>query len=171
MDTDLFWRKFLKDGDEQSFSLIYNRHIDKLYTYGVQLGYHDETCKDAIQDVFFKLFTSRENLKQVNNLGAYLFKSFKNRLIDIARKDSKTKNIDHHENESFRMEITILDDIIDAENAVSLKSKVDKLLSCLTPLQREAVYLRYMLELTYDEIAELLNINPESAYCVLLIKS
>ena len=162
MNTNLMWQRFLKEGDNHSFSVIYNTHVDKLYSYGIHLGFQSETCKDAIQDIFYKLFLSRENLKHVNNCSAYLSKSFKNRLIDIIRKNPKTQNIDFV-NESFSINITIQDKIIDAEKAALLKYRVEQLLQTLTAQQREAVYLRYMLELDYNEISEMLDINPESA--------
>jgi len=156
------WRSFLKNGDNHSFSILYNSHIDKLYSYGIHLGFQKETCKDAIQDVFFKLYTSRESLTQIDNISAYLFKSFKNRLVDIVRKNTNTQIVELV-NQPFSLDITILDNIIDAEEAILLKNKVEKLLKSLTAQQREAVYLRYMHELSYDEISELLNIKAESA--------
>ncbi|NLA61920.1 MAG: RNA polymerase sigma factor [Bacteroidales bacterium] len=162
MNMDKLWQKFLKYGDDHSFSLIYNSHIDKLYSYGIHLGFHSEECKDAIQDVFYKLYLSSENLSRVNNIAAYLFTSLKNRLIDISRKDSKIQKVELI-NQSFSIDVTILDNIIDAEKAVILKNKVDELLASLTPQQREAVYLRYMHDLNYNEISELLDINPDSA--------
>jgi RNA polymerase sigma factor (sigma-70 family) len=159
---DKLWQKFLKYGDDHSFSLIYNSHIDKLYSYGIHLGFHSELCKDAIQDVFYKLYLSSENLSGVNNIAAYLFTSLKNRLIDMSRKDSRIQKVELI-NQSFSIDVTILDDIIDAEKAVLLKNKVEELLASLTPQQREAVYLRYMHDLNYTEISELLDINPDSA--------
>ena len=162
MNMDKLWQKFLKYGDDHSFSLIYNSHIDKLYSYGIHLGFHSELCKDAIQDVFYKLYLSSENLSGVNNIAAYLFTSLKNRLIDMSRKDSRIQKVELI-NQSFSIDVTILDDIIDAEKAVLLKNKVEELLASLTPQQREAVYLRYMHDLNYTEISELLDINPDSA--------
>ncbi len=162
MNMDKLWQKFLKYGDDHSFSLIYNSHIDKLYSYGIHLGFHSEECKDAIQDVFYKLYLSSENLSRVNNIAAYLFTSLKNRLIDMSRKDSRIQKVELI-NQSFSIDVTILDDIIDAEKAVLLKNKVEELLASLTPQQREAVYLRYMHDLNYTEISELLDINPDSA--------
>ena len=162
MNMDKLWQKFLKYGDDHSFSLIYNSHIDKLYSYGIHLGFHSELCKDAIQDVFYKLYLSSENLSGVNNIAAYLFTSLINRLIDMSRNDSRIQKVELI-NQSFSIDVTILDDIIDAEKAVLLKNKVEELLASLTPQQREAVYLRYMHDLNYTEISELLDINPDSA--------
>ena len=161
---DKLWARFIKHRDDHSFSVIYNSHIDKLYSYGIHLGFHSEACKDAIQDVFYKLYvsSSSENLSKVNNIAAYLFISLKNRLIDISREDSKIEKVELI-NQSFSIDVTILDNIIDAEKAVVLKNRVEDLLKSLTPQQREAVYLRYMQGLNYNEISELLNINPDSA--------
>jgi len=59
---DLNWRTFLEKGDEASFSVIYDNLLDDLYSYGVSLGFQEETCKDGIQDIFYKLYiSSRRN--------------------------------------------------------------------------------------------------------------
>ncbi|NLD24172.1 MAG: sigma-70 family RNA polymerase sigma factor, partial [Bacteroidales bacterium] len=55
------------------------------------------------------------------------------------------------------------DNIIDNETAIILKEKVERLLKNITPNQREAVYLKYVTGLQHKEIAEILNINEESA--------
>ena len=45
-------------------------------------------------------------------------------------------------NRSFSIDVTFLDNIIAAEKAAILKSKIEELLNSLTSQQREAVYLR-----------------------------
>lgn len=52
--------------------------------------------------------------------------------------------------------------MIDKEESILLKNKVEKLLECLSGQQREALYMRYMLGLGYDEIGEILQINSDS---------
>lgn len=63
----------------------------------------------------------------------------------------------------FHIDITILDNIIDVEDEEIIKQKVQKLMEQLTDRQREAIYLRYMQEMDYDEIAIILNMTGESA--------
>jgi RNA polymerase sigma factor (sigma-70 family) len=159
---DTNWKRFLEKGDEPSFSFIYNTHADDLYAYGISLGFQKETCKDAIQDTFYKLYISKENLKHVENVTAYIFKSFKYRLFDITKKIGKRINIDNT-SESFIIDVTILDDIIDQETEEMVKKKVTSLLSCLTTNQREVVYLKYMIGLQHKEIAEILGIEEDSS--------
>lgn len=45
--------------------------------YGRSLGFEKEVLKDAIQDVFVKLYLNRRNLSEVRNLKYYLFRSLK----------------------------------------------------------------------------------------------
>lgn len=162
VSIDLNWRNFVEKGDEPSFSLIYNSHVDDLYSYGVSLGFQKETCKDAIQDIFYKLYISRDNLSHIKNITAYLFKSFKHRLIDLSRKNIREETLDVI-TESFTVNVTVLDNIIDSEKAKILKEKVSSLLDGLKTNQREVVYLKYMIGLEHKEIADILNIREESA--------
>ena len=55
------------------------------------------------------------------------------------------------------------DDIIEAENKKILEQRINKLLDSLTSSQREAIVLRYVHELGYDEIASLLDMTPKAS--------
>ena len=72
---DLNWKSFVEKGDEPSFSIIYNNHVDDLYSYGVGLGFQKEMCKDAIQDTFYKLYISKDKLSCIENITGYIFES------------------------------------------------------------------------------------------------
>lgn len=152
----------MEKGDSASFTMIYNSHVDDLYAYGISLGFQREMCKDAIQDIFFKLFITRVHLRHVNNVTAYIFRSFKHRLIDLSRKNRREETIEAV-TDSFTIQVTVLDHTIEGENARMLHDKVVTLLEGLNANQREVVYLRYMIGMEYKEIAEVLDIREESA--------
>lgn len=160
--NDINWKQFIEKGDETSFSTLYNRYVDDLFSYGMSLGFQKETCKDAIQDTFYKLYISRAKLRNVHNATAYIFKSYKHRLIDMYRGSIKGESIEPL-TETFAMQVTALDTMIDIENTRLLKDKVASLLESLTPNQREVVYLKYMIGLQHKEIGEILDIREESA--------
>lgn len=159
MDNDLL--QSIINGDEDAFSTLYRNYVDRLYSYGLSLGFNENICLDAIQDVFCKIYTQRKELSHVQNISYYLFRSFKNRLIDINKKN-KTEYLNPVYETIFHSDISILETIIDEEETALLQQKVKLLLDSLTNNQREAIYLRYMHELDYDEIAELLDINSDS---------
>ena len=153
--------KFLA-GDDDAYTVIYHTYAKELYSYGKGLGFDHEILKDAIQDLFFKILCKRKMLAEVTNLKYYLFRALKNSLLNMAR----SNDFSHEElgNESsFPIYITVLDRLIEDEERVSLEKRIQDLLSCLTRRQKEAVYLRFINEMSYDEIAGLLNMTPPSA--------
>ena len=62
----------------------------------------------------------------------------------------------------FSVEVSVLDTLIDEEERRRLKLMVEELLAELTPRQREAIYLRYVQGLDYEEIAQSLGMSADS---------
>ncbi|MBK5723131.1 sigma-70 family RNA polymerase sigma factor, partial [Dysgonomonas sp. Marseille-P4677] len=112
-------------------------------------------------DIFCKIFVNKNELKNIQNIKYYLFRSLKNRLIDVSRRKSEQSK-DSLDNYTFSVEVSVVDMMIDDEERLFLENRVKYLMEKLTSNQREAIYLRYMEEMEYEEIALLLNINPES---------
>ncbi len=162
INPDLIWQIFLNNGDKFSFSAIYRHYAEELFSYGLRLGFSEENCKDAIQDIFYKLFISRGQLKKAGNPVAYLFSSYRNRLIDLIRKEQPTIDLDTIA-ETFTLETTVADTIIEREEAASLKKQINEMLSPLTGREREMVYLRFRFSLGYSEIAKITGITSDSA--------
>jgi RNA polymerase sigma factor (sigma-70 family) len=139
---------------------LYEKYVNDLFNYGVGMGFSEQICMDAIHDVFCNLYANK-NYDNILNIKYYLFRSLKNRLIDIHRSTSRLSTLDV-ENLPFAVEVSILDTIIADDEQAILKANVEKLMRLLTDRQREAIYLRYMQELNYDEIGALLDMTPES---------
>ena len=137
-------------GDHEAYSLLYKEHVQELFSYGKALTSNDERLKDAIQDVFYKILSNPSSLKNVQNLKYFLFKSLKSEI----NKEAVYERIDFTVND-----VTILDSLIEEEERFELSQKIKLLLEQLTFRQREAVCLRYIYNMEYEEIADLLNMN------------
>jgi RNA polymerase sigma factor (sigma-70 family) len=145
----------------------YSEYLETLYSYALHLGFDEQTAMDAIHDVFYKLCMSYSSVDEIANLKVFLFKSVRNRLLDIWRMNKKylgelsdEDGID--DNMCFLSGVTIEDELIDKEDLEEIKQKVEIVLSRLTDRQREIIYLRYIQEYEYEEIAELMHISVES---------
>ena len=145
---------------DADFSEIYTNHVSSLYSYGLSLGFCHDICLDAIQDIFCRLYQKKP--AEIGNIKYYLFRSLRNKLIDVQR--SEKKDILQDINDlPFSVEVSVTEDqmIVQEERELMIK-KVESLMKKLTDRQREAIYLRYMQELEYDEIGRLMNMNAES---------
>lgn len=158
-DSDII-NRFL-DGDKEAYSLIYKKYIKELFSYGTGLGYDMETLKDVVQDLFYKILCKPKSLKDVSNLKYFLFRSLKNGLLNTSRSSAKTDNLDSYTH-VFANKVTILDQLIEIEDKIEIEKYIESLLNKLTSRQKEAIYLRYIQSLDYEEIAELLNMEIPS---------
>lgn len=153
----------LQKGDEEAFSFFYKFFINDMYAYGKSLGVEDDYVMDAIQDVFLKIFFNKPRFNSVAHFKFFLLKSLKNKLYDFFRYKPFSNTTDiQHDTFNFSIKTTILDEIIEDEDRVVIQQKIEKLLNSLSPLQKEAVYLRYIQELEYAQISEMMGRNETS---------
>lgn len=147
---------------EKDIALVYNLYVDDLFTYGTYLGFDGEVVKDAIHDIFFKLSTDKNRLNNVSNVKFYLLRSLKNRLIDIYKRQKgqiPLEEIDAAVEVPFNIHVNVEDLIIEREEKIQIKAEIEQMLNALTDRQREIIYLRYVQEYDYLQIAELLQIS------------
>lgn len=154
------WQKFM-EGDDSAFADLYRHFFNELFAYGLKIGFNEEVCKDAIQDIFCKLFTNRRQLAHVQNIEFYLLQILKNRLFDLHEFGVKMGPLDYDEI-ILDNEVNVIDAIIEKENQLQLKNEVRKSLSILPPKQRRLIFWHYQLNLSYSEIATLLDTQPET---------
>lgn len=148
-------------------SFIYNEYGDDLFAYARHLGFDEDTAMDAVHDLFYKLCANSDIYKEKTNLKFYLFRILKNRLIDIHRANREYAGLDASDNEtsngrSFKLEVSVENEFIQEEDKEEIRLEIQQILNNLTDRQREIVYLRYIHEYTYEEIAELMQISVVS---------
>ena len=142
------------------FLSIYDEYADDLLSYGYGLGFAKEDIEDTLQDVILNLYRNDPQLKDVRNVKVYLFTALKNRLMNTTRRQ-RMDSLDDGTGQ-FDVSVTVSDLVEDEEERRQLKLRVERGLALLTPRQREAVYLRYIQELDYDDIARLLQMTKPS---------
>lgn len=161
MDDCLLWSQ-LKAGDEEAFSLLFEKYYGLLVNYGKTLNTESEIVKDCIQDVFVDIWNYRNTLNEARVVKAYLLSSVRKRIVRLHERNhifSNTINIDSID---FLYEYSIEDRLIADETMVKSVKKINQLINSLPARQSEALYLRYHQGLTVDQVSEVLNINYQS---------
>lgn len=162
IDFTVVWEEF-KKGSKDAFSLLYQEYFDVLYRYGMKFIADPEFVKDCIQDLYVKLYNNRETLSQTTNPKFYLLFSLKNLIIDSLAKYSKITYITPEELPFIAIYQFEADDEQQNDIDDEIKNKFEKVMSLLNARQKEALYLRFQLELSYEEVSHLLGINYQSA--------
>lgn len=143
----------IKSGDEAAAEELIDRYYAAILRY---CGWHcanQDRAEDLTQETFLKLFRSLPRYKGKNKFKSYLY-TIANRLcIDESRKMSFYSLEDAAE-------------IADAKNEIAQvehREEIERLLSVLSEVQREAVLLRFGQELGFAEIAEVMGGSRRTA--------
>ncbi|MFD2098979.1 RNA polymerase sigma factor [Flagellimonas iocasae] len=169
-DSQLIWQDF-KAGDEKAFILLYEQHANLLYGYGCRFTSDNELVKDCLQDFFVYLREKREGLGNPASVKFYLLKAFKRRVLDYLRKGKKEKEksqeviLDGFY--SNRMHETVF---IQQQEETKLLN-LEKALKSLNAKEREAIYYFYYQNLSYEQIAEILDFSYISSARRLIYRS
>lgn len=161
MDDEQLW-SFLLKGDTKALKETYYRHYDLLFNYGVKFCGNEELVKDCIHDLFLRIFGNKK-LSHVTSIASYLLKSIKNLLLE---KLSKQENFVHLE---FASDPEILlmdlppDEFYNDDETLDLSQRLLSAYSSLSEKQRQIIYLRFVREMSFKEIASFLEINTQSA--------
>ena len=157
----LLWNDFIK-GNEDSFRLIYNNHVRSLFKYGCNFTIDEALIKDCIHDVFIDLSKYRSRLGATNNIKLYLYKSLKRKIIRSLSKVSILGILDP-EKQPFHYSISVEDELIDNEFEQQRYQQLDKAMLSLSPRQKEAIYLKFVSDLSYEQLSIVMNLNYQSA--------
>nr|WP_315239082.1 sigma-70 family RNA polymerase sigma factor [uncultured Flavobacterium sp.] len=161
-DDHKLWSK-LKAGDEKSFSLLFEKYYADLINYGNSFSPFAEKVQDCVQDVFADIWLYRDSLKEPNVVKAYLLSSVRKRIARLYERDHIFKKITTTDSIEFLFDFSVEHDFIDDEATAERVSYLNKLLNDLPSRQKEALFLRYNQGLSVEQIAEMLDVNYQSA--------
>jgi RNA polymerase sigma-70 factor (ECF subfamily) len=161
-NDDLLWKAF-QAGDESAFAQLYERFMPGLYSYGMKIARDEAVVRDCIQDLFISIWNSRQNLSKVRSIRYYLNSSLRRELV---RRIRRSQPFSQELPDSYDFQVTL-----DAESLQVLEDmsqqqigQLNEAVQQLPARQKEALYLRYYENFSYEEIADIMNISPGVAY-------
>ena len=154
------WMQFL-DGDEEAFAQMYCLFFDELLMYGCRVGGNSDMVEDQIQDLFIKLYQKQIVLTDNNKLRPFLFRSLKNRIYNQLLRDARLCSLPDYEFK-FDLQYTI-DEQLSQIHDRGLSDEVMYLLRGLTERQKEIIYFRFVNDMSFEEISEVMEVTIQSA--------
>lgn len=143
----------IRTGDKNAFKTLFVKYYRKLINFCLYRKVDLETAKDLVQELFTKIWYSKNHLDPEKSIQAYLFKSLKNQIINLA-KHSSSKNVS--------LDISIFAKSANNEQAIDNKIDIEFSIEKL-PEKLKTVFLLSRLEgLKYSEIAEICNISVKA---------
>ena len=121
---------------------------DGLYRVAYYILESQTDAEDAVQDLFIKLWNSREQLDTVLNLKAYCTTLMKNLCIDRLRKEQRVQVMEPGPDMAEARRVD--EDYDDREKLERVMAAIER----LPARQRDVMKMYVFEEMSYDEIAE-----------------
>lgn len=152
--------KLIVTGDEQAFRKLYMLYHQLLRIHIFRLTESMELADEIVQDVFLKIWNSRETLEGIINFKGYLFVVSKNYAISFLRKHIR-ETILHQKWESEEVEAFREENVDEISNNYYY-GLLDEGIDQLPPQQKKVYLLSRHEHLKYVEIAHQLGISRET---------
>lgn len=159
---DLLWHRLI-EGEEAAFSVLFERYYATLLGYGKSFISDPDRVQDCIQDVFADVWLYRSSLNETVCVKAYLLSCVRKRIARFHTRDHIFRHTAPLDDVDFSISFTVEDRLIANEETATRVHQLNRQLNALPPRQKEALFLRYHQGLNTDQIAEILNINYQSA--------
>ncbi len=179
-DAEL-WADFRR-GSREAYAFMYEKYARLLYNYGYKIAQDRELTEDCLQDLFLTILETRDRLGPTDSIKYYLMRALRRSIVrkltasNVANRNPvfssflPAQSTDGNPAETgigFRLDFTYEPTWLDAQIT---KDRSDALLHELNQLparQKEALFLKFFDNLSYEEIAGIMGIEQTSAYKII----
>lgn len=162
------WKRF-KQGDIKAFEQLYDQFSKQLYKYGCGFSFDQELVEDCIQDLFSDLWNNKKNLSDTTSVKFYLMRSMRRMLFRKSQREKRRQETECDFEDAFVYEASPESIYILDEEEKGKQLLITEALNNLPTRQREVMYLRYYQDLSFDEIAEMMEMSKKTAYNIVFI--
>lgn len=152
----------IQGGDREAFALLYMRYFDRVYSYLRLLFRDPHEAEDATQQVFVKVLEALPGYERREGVPfrAWLFVIVRNHALSALRRRGRIQ-LEEPDELAWRRERGARDD---GEDVSALRWLSDqellKFIERLPLSQQQVLVLRYMLDLSIAQVAEILERTP-----------
>lgn len=162
--SEELWKQYLP-GDHLALDALVKRHYNLLYQYGCKFTRDAALVKDCIQDLFLYLWHKRNAINETASVDHYLMKALRRRLGRALTKTGSTEGLSFIEFKDVNA--TPDDQLIQQEQRAALADRIKKCILQLSKRQQEIIYLRFYLNASAADIADIMQLNRQSVYNLL----
>lgn len=155
---DISLWKAMRNGSLEAFEQLYDRYFPQLFSYAIRFCADRDLVKDCLQDFFVEIYQRKDALSEVQRVKQYLFVSFRHRIIKHLsgkRLMSEPLREDYHFEVCFSHEDQLIADQFDTY----LKQQLVEAFFSLSSRQKEAIFLRFYENMSYEEIATIMKMK------------
>jgi RNA polymerase sigma-70 factor, ECF subfamily len=137
-------------GDSERYAVLVRRYQERLYRYALGMVMDSDAAADLVQDAFVRGYVNLRRCREQSKFGTWVFQILRNRCLDyLKERRRKDFPLDHQHHDACAAEDEEGSDL----ERWALRDALDRALAKLPEAQREAFLLKHVHDLTYEEMA------------------
>lgn len=151
------------DDFEEAFAALYKRYKDRVFSIALRVTGNSDDALDAAQEAFVLVYQNLPGFKFESKFSSWLYRLVVNASIDLLRRQkSRTRRTRSMAPDSD--ELLDFTDDKQPQPQIALESKelggqVQASISSLSPKLRVVTVLRYLQNMSYEDVAETLELS------------
>jgi len=152
-------------GDIEAFETLIRSHQKKVYNIALRMTKNPDDAQELAQDTFVRAFTAIKKFRGDSSFSTWLYRIAMNVCTDFLRKKSKVVMVSMEQSATGNendQSIQLAEDAPGPDEMSEkrqLKDLVRQAMDSLTAEHRQVLILRDLMDLTYKDIANTLNLS------------
>ena len=143
---------------KKEFEDIYRQHYARMYRLARTMLYDADESKDVVSDIFARLLRDGDR-PQKDRMEGYLMTAVCNRCRDVLNRKSMQERVEKHFlQESMQSQIVSMNDDDRLERLMQFIEAE------LPPLSQQIFRLRFLSEMSYEEVAQAAGVSKVTVY-------
>ena len=138
---------------------LYDDHAQALFGFLLNFTRNEDDTRDLLQEIFIKLARQPDLIRRARDPRAFLLRLAHNAAIDLMRR----RGAHDRAGERLTAEAVALFSSAPDSDAQAFRAALSAALNELPPDQRAVVHLKLWETLTFEQIADTLDISPNTA--------
>lgn len=163
-ESELF--QLIAKGDQSAYSRLFQLYEGRVFAVAYKMTKSRETAEEIAQETFLNIWQHRDKLSDVQDASAYLFTIAYNIIFRFLKKVAREENLLQELISNARSVSNSTDETILFRERQAI---IDKAIQQLPPQRRLIFVLSRLQGLKHEEIANLLDISPNTVKNQLVI--
>lgn len=161
MNKESLYIKELKNGSQAAFNTLYDIYCARLYGYCYQYTKSHQDAEEIVQDVFVKLWTYKETIRDEDTILYFLFRIARNQLINNYRSKMNSPTFEEYVsyNNDSSLSVNTTTQAIEYDDFCKL---IDSIRQTLPETQQKVYEYSKHQQMSNKEIAETLHLSEQT---------
>lgn len=149
----------VRHGDAAAFEQVVRRYWDSLVSYADRLVGDPDTARDAVQAMFARIWERRAQWQEEQSVRTYFYRAIRNRVFDVHRRTRAWKRWSARVRIELRRVSPSPAEVVEQAELAEI---IEQAIRALPERRREVFVLAQLQNFSYREVAELLNMAPQT---------